>query len=58
MIKEYIKSIEDQPNTIIDPFFILVGLLMGDTDNLIQKATKYEIDNPNENRPIFSKEDL
>lgn len=30
MIKKYVKSIENETDIIIDPFFILLGLLLGD----------------------------
>jgi hypothetical protein len=39
MINQYIKSIESEPNIIIDPFFILIGLLLGEEDQEINRAT-------------------
>lgn len=32
MLNQYIKSIESEPNVIIDPFFIMLGLLLGQQD--------------------------
>ena len=43
---------------MIDPFFILVGLLMGEKNEEINKFTLMELGEDIDRRAIFSKEDL